>query len=48
MRTLMLGLLAAAGLAVAVPAVAQDVYVGGRGAGVEFDVGRHRDHDWAR
>jgi hypothetical protein len=46
MRTLMLGFVAAAGLAVAVPAVAQDVYVGGRGVGVEFDSGRHRDHDW--
>ena len=46
MRTLMLGLVAAAGLAAAVPAVAQDVYVGGRGVGVEVNSGYHRDRDW--
>jgi hypothetical protein len=46
MRKLTLGILTVAGLAVAAPAVAQDVYIGGRGVGVEIDNGhRYRDRE---
>lgn len=47
MRLLTIALFTAAGLAVAVPAFAEDVYVGGRvgGVGVGVDVGSGRHHD---
>ena len=46
MRTLTIGLLAAAGLAIAIPANAQGVSVGIGPNGV--GVREHRDHDWRR
>jgi len=47
MRTLVIGMIAAAGLAlVAMPANADGVYVGAGPVGV--GVGVHRDHDWRR
>jgi hypothetical protein len=51
MRMLAYGILAAAGVALAAPAFAQGVYVGGHGGGVgvgvDVDSGyRHRDRDW--
>lgn len=48
MRVISIGLLVAAGLAMAIPASAEDFYVGGRGVGVGVDVdsGYHRDRDW--
>ena len=48
MRMLAIGLITAAGLAVAAPAVAEDFYVGGRGVGVEVDSGYHHDRGWHR
>ncbi len=46
MRLLALGIVVAAAVA-SVPAVAQDVYVGGRGGGVDVGIGPryHRDFD---
>jgi hypothetical protein len=48
MRIISISLLVAAGLAMAMPASAEDIYVGGRGVGVGVDVdsGYHRDRDW--
>jgi hypothetical protein len=46
MRTLVIGMLAAAGIALAMPANAEGVYVGAGPVGV--GVGVHRDHDWRR
>lgn len=47
MRTLVIGMLAATGIALAaVPANADGVYVGAGPVGV--GVGVHRDHDWRR
>lgn len=47
MRTLLIGMLAATGIALAaVPANADGVYVGAGPVGV--GVGVHRDHDWRR
>jgi hypothetical protein len=45
MRHLTIALLAAAGIAAAIPASAEDLYVGGRagGVGVDIDSGYHRD-----
>jgi hypothetical protein len=50
MRTLTIGLLAAAGLAIAIPASAENfsVGVGPNGVGVGVGVREHRDHDWRR
>ena len=47
MRLLTIGFVAAAGIAFAAPALAQDVYVGGRGGGVSVgvDTGRHYHGD---
>jgi len=47
MRTLTIGLLATAAVALAVPANAEDYYVGGPGVGVEFDT-HHHYSDWDR
>jgi len=47
MRKLAIGLLAAAGVALAMPASAQDVYVGAGPVGVGVDVDHH-DRDWHR
>ncbi len=46
MRTLVIGMLAAAGIALAMPANAEGVYIGAGPVGV--GVGVHRDHDWRR
>lgn len=46
MRTLVIGMIAAAGIALAMPANAEGVYVGAGPVGV--GVGVHRDHDWRR
>ena len=46
MRTLVIGMLAAAGIALAMPANAEGVYVGAGPVGV--GIGVHRDHDWRR
>jgi hypothetical protein len=48
MRVFSIGLLVTAGLVMAAPASAEDVYVGGRagGVGVDVDSGYHRDRDW--
>ena len=50
MRTLALGLFAAAGIALAIPANAQGVYVGAgpNGVGVGVGVVDHHDRDWHR
>jgi hypothetical protein len=49
-RVFSIGMMVAAGLAMAVPASAEEVYVGGRagGVGVDVDSGYHRDRDWRR
>jgi hypothetical protein len=48
MRAFSIGILVAAGLAMAAPASAEEVYVGGRagGVGIDVDSGYHRDRDW--
>lgn len=47
MRTLVIGMLAATGIALAAaPANAEGVYVGAGPVGV--GIGVHRDHDWRR
>lgn len=46
MRTLALGLVAALGVAIAAPAVAEEFYVGGPRVGVEIGDGYRRHHDW--
>jgi len=52
MRKLAIGLVAVTGIALAAPAVAQDVYVGGRGGGVgvgvDVDSGYRHHRDWDR
>src|SRR6188472_3798640 len=50
MRTLAIGLITVAGIAIAAPAVAEDFYVGGRGGGfgVEVDSGYRHHRDWDR
>jgi hypothetical protein len=48
MRKLTLGLVAAATLAMVVPAAAEDFYVGVPGVGVGVGHHRYRDHDWDR
>jgi hypothetical protein len=48
MRTLTIGLLAAAGLAIAIPASAENFSVGVGPNGVGVGVREHRDHDWRR
>lgn len=47
MRKITLGLLAAAAVALAVPANAEDYYVGAPGVGVQFDT-HHHYRDWDR
>lgn len=47
MRTMTLGLLAAGAALLAVPANAEDYYVGGPGVGVEFG-DHHHYRDWDR
>jgi len=47
MRSLTVGLLAAAALLAVPSANAEDYYVGGRGVGVEFDT-HHHYRDWDR
>jgi hypothetical protein len=47
-RKLAFGLLAATGIALAMPANAQDVYIGAGPVGVGVDVDNHRDRDWRR
>jgi hypothetical protein len=46
MRTLAIGLITVAGIALAAPAVAEDFYVGGGGFGVEVDSGYRHHRDW--
>lgn len=48
MRKLVFGLLAATGIAIAMPASAEDVYIGAGPVGVGVDVDHHRDRDWRR
>ena len=48
MRTLVIGMIAAAGIALAMPANAEGVYVGAGPVGVGVGVHRDRDHEWRR